>query len=253
MSGLLQRDDLTPRYTLFPREIFRRDEEDRRRRCRGHRRGGLTKYPAEKIRGTAGVVRELCGLGQGRARSPERPTRHDSQSSYCRTETRENSRTLCVTKVQPLARAVAAISRSFGPIGVPARSSSARKRPYSSAQWSSKGRLANVAKNPSRSRRLSATRELLRAPKRSSALTIEDSRTCDRGVACKRSARREEVPLSSRMQALASSRYIYSRSRRSRRPCLGRRRRPPFHPPITFPKKPGGQSPPSSSRTSSAR
>src|SRR6266498_5663712 len=60
---------------LFPREIFRRDEEDQRRRpspgIRGtrrspasfsHRRGGLTKYPAEKIRGTAGVVRELCGL-----------------------------------------------------------------------------------------------------------------------------------------------------------------------------------------------
>src|SRR6266496_4895368 len=62
MSGLLRRDDGTPRYTLFPREIFRRDEEDRRRRCRGHRRGGLTKYPAERIRGTAGVVRELCGL-----------------------------------------------------------------------------------------------------------------------------------------------------------------------------------------------
>src|SRR2546427_8081971 len=28
----------------------------------GHHRGGLTRYPAEKIRGTAGVVRELCGL-----------------------------------------------------------------------------------------------------------------------------------------------------------------------------------------------
>src|SRR5512141_1179076 len=51
-----------PQFALFPREIFRRDEEDRRRRCRRHRRGGLTKYPAEKIRGTAGVVRELCGL-----------------------------------------------------------------------------------------------------------------------------------------------------------------------------------------------
>src|SRR6266536_1427260 len=62
MSGLFRRDDVTLRYILFPREIFRRDEEDRRRRCRGHRRGGLTKYPAEKIRGTAGVVRELCGL-----------------------------------------------------------------------------------------------------------------------------------------------------------------------------------------------
>src|SRR6266581_3521834 len=75
MSGLFRRDDVTLRYTLFPREIFRRDEEDRRRRpspgVRGterspasfsHRRGGLTKSPAEKIRGTAGVVRELCGL-----------------------------------------------------------------------------------------------------------------------------------------------------------------------------------------------
>src|SRR6266536_2271905 len=59
MSGLLRRDDVTPGYTLFPREIFRRNEEDRRRRCRWHRRGDLTKYPAEKIRGTAGVVREL--------------------------------------------------------------------------------------------------------------------------------------------------------------------------------------------------
>src|SRR5713101_3558683 len=62
MNGLLRRCSVLPRYALFPREIFRRDEEDRRRRCRGHRRGGLTKYPAEKIRGTAGVVRELCGL-----------------------------------------------------------------------------------------------------------------------------------------------------------------------------------------------
>jgi len=62
MAGLLRPDGVKQGYTLFPREIFRRDEEDRRRRCRGHRRGGLTTYPAEKIRGTAGVVRELCGL-----------------------------------------------------------------------------------------------------------------------------------------------------------------------------------------------
>src|SRR5712692_9592147 len=72
MNGLLRRYCALPRYTLFPREIFRRDEEDRRRRCRGHRRGGLTKYPAEKIRGTAGVVRELCGLGQHRHRDGPR-------------------------------------------------------------------------------------------------------------------------------------------------------------------------------------
>src|SRR6266487_1438290 len=76
MNGLLRRYCVLPRYTLFPREIFRRDEEDRRRRCRRHRRGGLTTYPASiheqgargapwtpGIRGTAGVVRELCGLG----------------------------------------------------------------------------------------------------------------------------------------------------------------------------------------------
>src|SRR6266496_6802010 len=62
MSGLFRRDDVTPGYILFPREIFRRDEEDRRRRCWWHHRGGLTKCPAEKIRGTAGVVRGLCGL-----------------------------------------------------------------------------------------------------------------------------------------------------------------------------------------------
>src|SRR6266508_954094 len=96
MSYLLQWDDLMPTYTLFPREIFRRDEEDRRRRpsagARGtrrspaglcHRRGGLTKYPASVhrqgargapwtpgIRGTAEVVRELCG--QARAGSFEK-------------------------------------------------------------------------------------------------------------------------------------------------------------------------------------
>src|SRR6266496_3467845 len=89
MSGILRRDEVAPRYILFPREIFRRDEEDRRGRPsaggRGtrrspaspcHRRGGLTTYPASiheqgargapwtpGIRGTAGVVRELCGLG----------------------------------------------------------------------------------------------------------------------------------------------------------------------------------------------
>src|SRR6266542_2863913 len=68
MKGLLRRYCVLPKYTLFPREIFRRDEEDRRQRCRRHRRGGLTKYPAEKIRGTAGVVRGLCGLRQGKQR-----------------------------------------------------------------------------------------------------------------------------------------------------------------------------------------
>src|SRR6266568_2162363 len=51
MNGLLRRYCILPRFTLFPREIFRRDEEDRRRRCRGHRRGGLTKYPAERSAG----------------------------------------------------------------------------------------------------------------------------------------------------------------------------------------------------------
>ncbi len=69
-EALFVADRLTPRFTLSPREIFRRDEEDRRRRCRGHRRGGLTKYPAEKIRGAAGVVRGLCGLGSAPGSRP---------------------------------------------------------------------------------------------------------------------------------------------------------------------------------------
>src|SRR6266545_2300588 len=77
MKGLLHRDGMMPRNTLFPREIFRRDEEDRRRRCRGHRRGGLTKYPAEKIRGTAGVVRELCGLASARLERGPLPRRQE--------------------------------------------------------------------------------------------------------------------------------------------------------------------------------
>src|SRR6266536_3344593 len=78
---LRRRDDMAAENILFPREIFRRDEEDQRRRpspgVRGtrrspasfsHRRGGLTKYPSEKIRGTAGVVRELCGLARPRGK-----------------------------------------------------------------------------------------------------------------------------------------------------------------------------------------
>jgi len=45
-------------YTMSPREIFSRDKEARRRRCRAHRRGALTKYSRKKIRGAAEVVHE---------------------------------------------------------------------------------------------------------------------------------------------------------------------------------------------------
>ena len=45
------------------------------------------------------------------------------QSSTSSSGTRVNSRRLCVTSLCPCRRAIAAISRSVGPIGVPAASS----------------------------------------------------------------------------------------------------------------------------------
>src|SRR5258708_5284269 len=61
--------------------------------------------------------------------------------------TLENSPVLCVTKVNPLLNAMAAIIRSFGPIGVPAVASFPRSRPYSTAAESSKGNDSYGAKN----------------------------------------------------------------------------------------------------------
>ena len=51
------------------------------------------------------------------------------QSSIFRAGTRLNSAVVCVTKTSPLARAIAAIIRSFGPIGVPDASNAARSVP----------------------------------------------------------------------------------------------------------------------------
>jgi len=52
-----------------------------------------------------------------------------SQSSYASPSTRLNSRTLCVTKVAPCTTAIAAISKSLGPIIEPDSAKRARMRP----------------------------------------------------------------------------------------------------------------------------
>jgi len=62
-----------------------------------------------------------------------------SQSTNRNPVTRENSLVLCVTRTASLARAVAAINRSYGPIGLPWADKSARIRPASSAHRSSNG------------------------------------------------------------------------------------------------------------------
>ena len=62
-----------------------------------------------------------------------------SQSSKLRPSIRANSSVLCVTSVSPFASAVAAISRSFGPIGVPRCSRVALISPAAAAAPSPKG------------------------------------------------------------------------------------------------------------------
>lgn len=57
------------------------------------------------------------------------------QSSIINRDTRPNSVVLCVTSVRLLANAVAAINRSFGPIGEPFAAKSARIRPYQIVEW----------------------------------------------------------------------------------------------------------------------
>ena len=49
-----------------------------------------------------------------------------SQSSVFNSATRLNSAVLCVTTVRPCANAMAAICKSYGPMGVPAEASAAR-------------------------------------------------------------------------------------------------------------------------------
>src|SRR4051794_29978318 len=62
-----------------------------------------------------------------------------AQSSHARSWMRLNSRLLAVTNVSPRCRAWPAISRSYAPTGVPARSRIARAAPASVASSSSKG------------------------------------------------------------------------------------------------------------------
>ena len=75
-----------------------------------------------------------------------------------------NSRWLRLTRVRSRERASAAIRRSFGPMGVPARSRSALMIPYSSAARSSKARLLRGSKKRWSVPRLCSTLSLFRAP-----------------------------------------------------------------------------------------
>jgi hypothetical protein len=68
--------------------------------------------------------------------------------------TRSNSRRLLLTSESPRLRAWPAIIWLYGPIGVPARASSARMRPACVAAAASKGNTSRRAANPSMSRRL---------------------------------------------------------------------------------------------------
>jgi len=92
------------------------------------------------------------------AHLPEAPGKaHGScQSSNSSPGTRLNSCVLCVTKVQPSAKATAAMIKSFGPISVPVLARCARALPYSSAARSSKGRETNYCRSEAIRARLPA-------------------------------------------------------------------------------------------------
>src|SRR5882724_4336511 len=102
----------------------------------------LAVLPAAKRGGQAAVEMTLFRPGIGRRRmlrfsgcaniSVVMDINKRGQMSQFSTRsdlTRENSRSLSVTRVQPSARAWAAIRRSLGPIGRPLRSRSARSSP----------------------------------------------------------------------------------------------------------------------------
>src|SRR6266542_2334139 len=67
--------------TLSATEIFRRDKEGRRRRCRGHRRGALTPYRRKRSERRPESIMNKCGLahdtgdgGAGRGASSSLPS-----------------------------------------------------------------------------------------------------------------------------------------------------------------------------------
>ena len=88
------------------------------------------------------VIRIIVMFHRGRRFRPG--VSHERiQFSTARPTTRLNSRSLFVTSVTFSASACAAMSVSSGPIGVPARSSSARTQPYACPARSSNGRIAS--------------------------------------------------------------------------------------------------------------
>ena len=94
-----------------------------------------------------------------------------SQSSILRFMIRPNYRVLCVTRIASCTDAMAEISKSFGPIGVPFRTRSERISPYLLAASSSKESDSKLANNSSKSAMFLWTRLLFMAPKNNSAFT----------------------------------------------------------------------------------
>ncbi len=126
---------------------------------------------------------------------------------------RSNSRVLWVTRVRSLARAIAAISRSLGPMGVPAKSNWAWTCPAINAALSSNERLMNWLKKRFKLAMLRSRLVLLYAPYYSSDFTTEQSRISSGVSSASLRAMLEALLLSRRMQTLLSNRYIIIHSR----------------------------------------
>lgn len=104
------------------------------------------------------------------------------RNSHCRSSslkpgTRPNSLVLFVTSVRPLANAIEAISKSFGPIGVPRAAKWARIHPYSSAAESLNASEWKLWQKPRTWPNVCAFRTLRCAPYSSSATTTEQRTT----------------------------------------------------------------------------
>ena len=96
------------------------------------------------------------------------------QSCQRRPRTRENSDTFAVTSVVPLRSACAAISRSYGPIGVPAASKVARRSPAAAASSSPNATIPISPDRKTRSRSAFSLRRSLRATPYQSSYSATD-------------------------------------------------------------------------------
>ena len=87
-----------------------------------------------------------------------------------------NSRVLWVTRIESLAKAIAAIIKSFGPMSSPRLSKSARIAPYTAAERSSNVNELNKLKNRFKRVKVRSPTALFAAPDSNSALTTEHKR-----------------------------------------------------------------------------